>query len=45
MAGEPSNQLLGDYLIDAGTLNLDELREAANIARTQNLPIGKVLFN
>ena len=42
-SGEKANQILGEYFTDAGLLKSDDLREAANIARNQNLPIGKVL--
>jgi len=43
MVGDRSNQLLGELLTEAGLLQIDDLREAAHIARGQNLPIGKVL--
>ncbi len=43
MVGDRSNQLLGELLTEAGLLEIDDLREAAHIARGQNLPIGKVL--
>jgi hypothetical protein len=43
MVGDRSNQLLGELLTEAGLIQIDDLREAANIARGQNLPIGKVL--
>ncbi len=43
MVNDRSNQLLGELLTEAGLLRIDDLREAANIARNQGLPIGKVL--
>ena len=43
MTNDKSNQLLGELLSEAGLLQIDDLREAANIARSQKLPIGKVL--
>ncbi len=43
MASDKSKQLLGELLVEAGLLHMDDVREANNIARSQNLPIGKVL--
>lgn len=43
IANDRSNQLLGEFLTEAGLLQVEELREAANIARNQGLPVGKVL--
>jgi len=40
---DKSNKLLGELLTEAGLMQIDDLREAANIARSQNLLIGKVL--
>lgn len=44
MAANKSDRLLGEILTESGTLSITDLREAANIARNQNLPIGKVLI-
>lgn len=44
MTSDRPNQLLGELLSEAGLLEIEDLREAANIARSQSLPIGKVLM-
>ncbi len=43
MTNDKSNQLLGELLTEVGLIQVADLREAALIARSHNLPIGKVL--
>ncbi len=44
MAKELSNLRLGDLLTAAGLLKIEELQEAAYIAKNQSLPVGRVLI-
>jgi hypothetical protein len=44
MTRETSSLRLGDLLTDAGLLKFEDLQEAAHIAKTQSLPVGRVLI-
>jgi hypothetical protein len=44
MTSDNASLRLGDLLTSAGMLNLEQLREAIEIAKQQSLPVGRVLI-